>query len=101
MAAGFSDMATQRVASRERLVAVWAGERGAPQMNGSDVLADVVIIHLHATGRASTRPLTDDPRASIPGIAIYVSFLQVVRDRGDGQRVELRPAEAPPAAGRP
>ena len=101
MATGFSDMATQRVASRERLVAGWAGERGAPQMDGGDVLADVVVIHLHAASGASTRPLTDDSRASIPGIAIYVGFLQVVRDCGDGQRVELRAAEAAPATRRP
>lgn len=70
-------------------------------MDGSDVLADVVIVHLHAAGGASARPLADNPRASIPGIAIYVRLLQMVRDRGDGQRFELRAAEAPPAAGRP
>lgn len=94
-------MATQRVASRECLVAIWAGERGAPEVDGSDVLADVVIVHLHAARGASARPLTDNPRASIPGVAIYVCLLQMVRYRGDGQRIELRSAKAAPAARRP
>jgi len=78
VAASLSDMTTQGVASGERLVAIGTGQRGAPQMDGRDVLADVVVVHLHTTRGTSAGPLTDDARTPVPGMSIYVGLLQVV-----------------------